>query len=210
MTTRSAGSFSSTRSRTRRRSSSISSARSTARNSPPLTGAWPELVIGNIDDNGFLQTTPEEMNANTGVAVPDPATHPGHHPEFPPRGRRRGRPAGLPADPASQARQGEHPGISDHQQTPRRTGQTPVSRDCAAPWRERRPGADRRLLHRHAGPETGCDFCTRPEQLRPARRERGKDRRKIHGHAQRRADPPPAHLQHVQGPHGTGRAAAAT
>ncbi len=30
-----------------------------------------ELVIGNIDDNGFLQTTPEEMNANTGVPVSD-------------------------------------------------------------------------------------------------------------------------------------------
>ncbi len=30
-----------------------------------------ELIIGNIDDNGFLQTSPEEMNANTGVAVSD-------------------------------------------------------------------------------------------------------------------------------------------
>jgi RNA polymerase sigma-54 factor len=30
-----------------------------------------ELIIGNIDDNGFLQTTPEEMNANTGVPIPD-------------------------------------------------------------------------------------------------------------------------------------------
>ena len=30
-----------------------------------------ELIIGNIDDNGFLQTTPAEMNANTGVPVED-------------------------------------------------------------------------------------------------------------------------------------------
>jgi RNA polymerase sigma-54 factor len=30
-----------------------------------------ELIIGNIDDNGFLQTTPEEMNANTGVSIAD-------------------------------------------------------------------------------------------------------------------------------------------
>ena len=30
-----------------------------------------ELIIGNIDDNGFLQTSPEEMSANTGVAVAD-------------------------------------------------------------------------------------------------------------------------------------------
>ena len=30
-----------------------------------------ELIIGNIDDNGFLQTNPEEMNANTGVPVAD-------------------------------------------------------------------------------------------------------------------------------------------
>ncbi len=30
-----------------------------------------ELIIGNIDDNGFLQINPEEMSANTGVAVAD-------------------------------------------------------------------------------------------------------------------------------------------
>lgn len=30
-----------------------------------------ELIIGNIDDNGFLQTSPAEMNANTGVPVED-------------------------------------------------------------------------------------------------------------------------------------------
>ncbi|MBV9128181.1 MAG: RNA polymerase factor sigma-54 [Verrucomicrobia bacterium] len=30
-----------------------------------------ELIIGNIDDNGFLQTTPEEMHANTGVPAED-------------------------------------------------------------------------------------------------------------------------------------------
>ncbi len=30
-----------------------------------------ELIIGNIDDNGFLQTNPEEMSANTGVAASD-------------------------------------------------------------------------------------------------------------------------------------------
>ena len=30
-----------------------------------------ELIIGNIDDNGFLQTNSEEMNANTGVPVTD-------------------------------------------------------------------------------------------------------------------------------------------
>jgi len=28
-----------------------------------------ELVIGNIDENGFLQSSPEEMSANTGVSV---------------------------------------------------------------------------------------------------------------------------------------------
>src|SRR4030081_2123702 len=27
-----------------------------------------ELIVGNIDDNGFLQTTPEEMALNTGIA----------------------------------------------------------------------------------------------------------------------------------------------
>src|ERR1051326_4543905 len=27
-----------------------------------------ELIIGNIDDNGFLQVTPEEMSLNTGIA----------------------------------------------------------------------------------------------------------------------------------------------
>src|SRR6184192_3355131 len=30
-----------------------------------------ELIIGNIDDNGFLQTTPEEMSLNTGIAKED-------------------------------------------------------------------------------------------------------------------------------------------
>jgi len=30
-----------------------------------------ELIIGNIDDNGFLQTTPEEMALNTGIAKED-------------------------------------------------------------------------------------------------------------------------------------------
>src|SRR6202035_1348818 len=30
-----------------------------------------ELIIGNIDDNGFLQTTPEEMALNTGIAQED-------------------------------------------------------------------------------------------------------------------------------------------
>jgi RNA polymerase sigma-54 factor len=30
-----------------------------------------ELIIGNIDDNGFLQINPDEMSANTGVAAAD-------------------------------------------------------------------------------------------------------------------------------------------
>src|SRR5712691_5687200 len=30
-----------------------------------------ELIIGNIDDNGFLQTTPEDMAMNTGIAQED-------------------------------------------------------------------------------------------------------------------------------------------
>jgi len=30
-----------------------------------------ELIIGNVDDNGFLQTTPEEMALNTGIAQED-------------------------------------------------------------------------------------------------------------------------------------------
>ncbi len=30
-----------------------------------------ELIIGNIDDNGFLQATPEEMSMNTGIAQDD-------------------------------------------------------------------------------------------------------------------------------------------
>ena len=30
-----------------------------------------ELIIGNIDDNGFLQTTPEEMALNTGIPQED-------------------------------------------------------------------------------------------------------------------------------------------
>src|ERR1700720_2029723 len=30
-----------------------------------------ELIIGNIDDNGFLQTTPEEMALNTGIPKED-------------------------------------------------------------------------------------------------------------------------------------------
>src|SRR5947209_19137336 len=30
-----------------------------------------ELTIGNIDDNGFLQTTPEEMALNTGIPQQD-------------------------------------------------------------------------------------------------------------------------------------------
>ena len=30
-----------------------------------------ELIIGNIDDKGFLQTTPEEMAMNTGIAQED-------------------------------------------------------------------------------------------------------------------------------------------
>src|SRR5437016_4066434 len=33
-----------------------------------------ELIIGNIDDNGFLQTTPEEMALNTGIPKEDVAT----------------------------------------------------------------------------------------------------------------------------------------
>src|SRR5437763_4482962 len=30
-----------------------------------------ELIIGNVDDNGFLQTTPEEMALNTGIPKED-------------------------------------------------------------------------------------------------------------------------------------------
>src|SRR6266404_1910132 len=30
-----------------------------------------ELIIGNIDDNGFLQVTPEDMSLNTGIAQED-------------------------------------------------------------------------------------------------------------------------------------------
>ena len=30
-----------------------------------------ELIIGNIDDNGFLQVTPEDMSLNTGIAQDD-------------------------------------------------------------------------------------------------------------------------------------------
>src|SRR3954469_23261604 len=30
-----------------------------------------ELIIGNVDDNGFLQTNPEEMSLNTGIAQDD-------------------------------------------------------------------------------------------------------------------------------------------
>jgi RNA polymerase sigma-54 factor len=30
-----------------------------------------ELIIGNVDDNGFLQTNPEEMSLNTGIAQED-------------------------------------------------------------------------------------------------------------------------------------------
>ena len=55
----------------RRRCSSISWGSSTK---PPLNGddrKTAELIIGNIDDNGFLQTTPEEMALNTGIAQED-------------------------------------------------------------------------------------------------------------------------------------------
>jgi RNA polymerase sigma-54 factor len=37
----------------------------------PTDSKLAELVIGNIDDNGFLQTTPEEMSTNTGVSAED-------------------------------------------------------------------------------------------------------------------------------------------
>ncbi len=37
----------------------------------PTDAKLAELIIGNIDDNGFLQTTPEEMSANTGVSAED-------------------------------------------------------------------------------------------------------------------------------------------
>src|SRR5207244_7378758 len=30
-----------------------------------------ELIIGNIDDNGFLQSTPEEMSLNSGIPKED-------------------------------------------------------------------------------------------------------------------------------------------
>ena len=34
-----------------------------------------ELIIGNIDDSGFLQSRPEEMAMNTGIAQEDFETH---------------------------------------------------------------------------------------------------------------------------------------
>ncbi len=43
-------------------------------NQTPLSGddrKTAELIIGNIDDNGFLQTTPEDMAMNTGIAQDD-------------------------------------------------------------------------------------------------------------------------------------------
>ena len=43
-------------------------------------------------------------------------------PEFPSARRRRAGPARLPVDPTSPRRQGEHAGVSDHQQVPRRVG----------------------------------------------------------------------------------------
>ncbi len=169
-----------------------------------------ELIIGNIDDNGFLQTTPEEMNANTGVPVADLVRLLEVVQNFHPVGvgavdlrdclliqlRRLGKENTL-----------EYQIIFKHldelgkrrfPEIARRLGVTVES------------GPAGRLFHRHARPEARRDLRPGPQQLRAARRERREDRRHVHRHPQRRADPPPAHLQHLQGHHVARTAAAAT
>ena len=57
-----------------------------------------ELIIGNIDDNGFLQTTPEEMAMNTGIRAGRFRAHAHAHSELLSAGRRRARFARVPFD----------------------------------------------------------------------------------------------------------------
>ena len=107
-----------------------------------------ELIIGNIDDNGFLQTTPEEMALNTGIAQDD-----FEHmltliqSFYPPGVGARDLRECLLIQLKREGRQ-EQPRIPDHFRAHGGSRQTPLPRDRAAHGHQRRAGAEVREQHR--------------------------------------------------------------
>jgi hypothetical protein len=78
-----------------------------------------ELVIGNIDDNGFLQSTPEEMALNSGIPREDFEK------------RWRARPARMFAHSTTASGKGEHSRVQDRIRAHGRSWQATFSGDRA-------------------------------------------------------------------------------
>jgi len=122
-----------------------------------------ELIIGNIDDMGFLQSPLEEMSQNTGMDLADLQRVLEVIQTFHPVGvgsrdlrdclliqlRRIGKEQGL-----------EYRIV---EKTPRRPWQAPFPRDRPPPRHHRRAGAALRKFHRHARPQARPDLLARPE-----------------------------------------------
>ena len=170
-----------------------------------------ELIIGNIDDAGFLTVDARGNRAATPAwnSPTSSACSSSCRPFIPSASARATCASACSSSSSASARSRasntassigiiEDLGKRRFPEIARRLGTT------------RRAGAARRQFHRHARPEAGPDFHPRSEQLRPARRDRGKDRRRLADLAQRRADPAPAHQQHLQGSDVAGRTTAPT
>ncbi len=143
-----------------------------------------ELIIGNIDDSGFLQTTPEEMSANTGVSAEDLTRVLTVIQTFHPPGvgaldlkdslliqlRRRGRGDSL-----------EYQIIDKHIDELGKRRFPEIARRLGVSVEQIQ---EARELHRDARPEAGPDLRRRSEQLRAPGCQRRKDQRRLSGDAQ--------------------------
>ena len=109
-----------------------------------------ELIIGNIDDNGFLQVTPEDMSLNTGIAQDDFETMLLLIQSFYPPGvgaRDLRECLLIQLKRAGETRQ---PRIQDHPGPHAGPGQTALSRDRAPHGHQRRANSEMREQHRPA------------------------------------------------------------
>ena len=86
--------------------------------SDPASAKGGEWIIGNLDEDGYLRATLEEVAQQSGIARPDMERALGLDPGLRSDGCRRARPAGMSAHPgettglAGHARGEDHPGAS--------------------------------------------------------------------------------------------------
>ena len=153
-----------------------------------------ELIIGNIDDRGFLQSTPEEIAMNTGMDIADIQRVLETVQTF--------HPVGVGARDLRdclliQLRRVGKEGTLEYRIVDRFLDDLGKRR---FPEIARRLGTTVEQIQRAANfiatldPEARPDLHRRSEQLRAARRDGGEDRRRMADLAQRRADPASADL----------------